>query len=78
VHRAVELLEAGMADREVQTALGTPPWIAKRVLAQAKRADRTSLARALCTFADLEIAVRSGDCTDEGTGFTLALARAAA
>lgn len=77
VHRAAELLEAGVAERDIAGKLGTPPWIAKRTVAQAKKADRTALARALCAFADLEVDVRSGDCTDEHTGFTLALARAA-
>jgi DNA polymerase III delta subunit len=77
VHRAAELLDAGVAERDAAGQLGTPPWIAKRTVAQAKKADRTALARALCAFADLEIDVRSGDCTDEHTGFTLALARAA-
>jgi DNA polymerase-3 subunit delta len=77
VHRAAELLEAGMSERDAQSALGTPPWIAKRVVAQAKKADRTALARALCAFADLEVEVRSGEGADEHTGFTRALARAA-
>ena len=78
VHRAAELLEAGVADRDAAAALGTPPWLAKRTLAAAKKADRTALARALCAFADLEVDVRSGEGTDEHTGFTRALARAAA
>jgi DNA polymerase III delta subunit len=66
-----------MSERDAASALGTPPWIAKRTLAQAKKADRSALARALCAFADLEVDVRSGDCADEHTGFTRALARAA-
>src|SRR5205807_10082734 len=78
VHSAAELLEAGLSDKEVAAALGTPPWIAKRTIAQAKKADRTALARAICAFAELEVEVRSGDCADEHTGFTRALARAAA
>ena len=78
VHRAAELLDAGLPDQEVAAALSTAPWIAKRTIAQAKKADRTALARALCVFADLEVAVRSGESTDEHTGFTRALARAAA
>jgi DNA polymerase III subunit delta len=78
VHRAAELLEAGVPERDAASALGTAPWIAKRTVSQAKKADRTALARALCAFADLEVDVRSGDCADEHTGFTRALARAAA
>jgi DNA polymerase III subunit delta len=78
VHRAAQLLEAGMSERDTASALGTPPWLAKRAIAAAKKADRASLARALCAFADLEVAVRNGEGTDEHTGFTRALARAAA
>ena len=78
VHRAAELLDAGLSDKEVAAALGTAPWIAKRAVAQAKKADRTALARALCIFADLEVEVRGGEGVDENTGFTRALARAAA
>ena len=78
VHRAAQLLEAGMSERDAAAALGAPPWLAKRSVAAAKRADRATLARALCAFADLEVAVRSGEGTDENTGFTRALARAAA
>ena len=78
VHRAAELLDAGLSDKEVAAALGTVPWIAKRAVAQAKKADRTALARALCIFADLEVEVRGGEGVDENTGFTRALARAAA
>jgi DNA polymerase III subunit delta len=78
VHRAAQLLEAGMSERDAASALGGPPWLAKRTVAAARQADRTALARALCTFADLEVASRSGELTDEHTGFTRALARAAA
>jgi DNA polymerase-3 subunit delta len=78
VHRAAQLLDAGVPERDAASALGTPPWLAKRAVAAAKKADRTALARALCAFADLEVDVRSGEGTDEHTGFTRALARAAA
>jgi DNA polymerase III subunit delta len=78
VHRAAQLLEAGVSERDTASALGAPPWLAKRTVAAAKKADRTALARALCAFADLEVDVRSGEGTDEHTGFTRALARAAA
>jgi DNA polymerase III subunit delta len=78
VHRAAQLLEAGVPERDAAAALGTPPWLAKRAIAAAKKADRTALARAICAFADLEVAVRSAEGTDEHTGFTRALARAAA
>ena len=52
-----------------------PPWAAKRTLAQAKKADRDTLARALCAFADLEIELRGGGAgLDEDTAFSLTLA----
>jgi DNA polymerase-3 subunit delta len=78
VHRAAQLLDAGMSERDAASALGGPPWLGKRTVAAARKADRSALARALCAFADLEVAVRSGDAVDEHTGFTRALARAAA
>ena len=78
VHRAVELLEAGVAERDAAAALGSPPWVAKRTLAAARKADRTTLARAICVMADLEVDLRNGETADEHTGVTVALARAAA
>ena len=80
VHRAAELLDAGVPEAKVASALKMPPWAAKRTLAQAKKADREALARALCAFADLEIELRGGGAAglDEDTAFSLTLARAAA
>ena len=79
VHRAAELLDAGVPEAKVASALKMPPWAAKRTLAQAKKADREALARALCAFAELEIEVRGGGVgLDEDTAFSLTLARAAA
>jgi DNA polymerase III subunit delta len=79
VHRAAELLDAGVPEAKVAQAMKMPPWAAKRALAQAKKADRETLARALCAFADLEIELRGGGAgLDEDTAFSLTLARAAA
>jgi DNA polymerase-3 subunit delta len=79
VHRAAELLDAGVPETKVASAMKMPPWAAKRTLAQAKKADREGLARALCAFADLEIELRGGGAgLDEDTAFSLTLARAAA
>jgi DNA polymerase-3 subunit delta len=79
VHRAVELLDAGVPEGKVAAAMKMPPWAAKRTLAQAKKADRDALARALCEFAELEIELRGGGVgLDEGSAFSLTLARAAA
>jgi DNA polymerase III subunit delta len=73
VHRAVELLESGLTEKELATALKMPPWRAKKVLALARRADREAMERALCRFADLEIDLRGGGALDEETAVTLAL-----
>jgi DNA polymerase-3 subunit delta len=79
VHRAAELLDAGVPESKVAAAMKMPPWAAKRTLAQAKKADRDALARAQCAFADLEIELRGGGAgLDEDTAFSLTLAKAAA
>ena len=56
-----------------------PPWLAKKTVARAQKADRATLERALCVFADLELELRGGGDRelDEDTAFSLALARAA-
>ena len=79
VHQATELLDAGMPDQKVAAELSTPPWLAKRIVAQAKKAERRALERALCVFADLELDLRGGGerSLDEDTAFALALDRAA-
>ncbi len=79
VHRAAALLDAGMPDAKVGEALKAPPWLAKKTVARAKKADRAALERAICVFADLEIEMRGGGDLqlDEDTAFSLALARAA-
>ena len=78
VVRAAELIDAGMPEKRVATAMRLKPWIAKRTFAKARSADREALERALCAFADLEIATRGGGELDEETAFSLTLARAAA
>ena len=79
VHRAARLLDSRLSEAKAAAELRAPPWLAKRTVAAAKRADRASLERALCAFADLEVELRGGsDATlDEDTAFSLALARAA-
>jgi DNA polymerase III delta subunit len=81
VHRAAALLDSGMPDAKVSEALRAPPWLAKKTVARAKKADRAALERAICVFADLEVEMRGGGSEarlDEDTAFSLALARAAA
>jgi len=80
VHRAAELLTAGLGDADVAKEMRMPPWLAKRTIAKAKKAHRDGLERAICTFADLEVELRGGGDAglDEDTAFSRALARAAA
>ena len=77
VHRAAALLDSGMPDAKVGEALRAPPWLAKKTVARAKKADRAALERAICVFADLEVDLRGGGslALDEDTAFSLALAR---
>jgi DNA polymerase III subunit delta len=77
VRRAVELLDGGLTEKELASALKMPPWRAKKVVALARRADRERLERAICRFADLEVDLRGGGSLDEATAVTLTLARAA-
>jgi DNA polymerase-3 subunit delta len=80
VHRAAALLESGVSEQQAAQALKAPPWLAKRTVARAKKADRADLERALCVMAELEVELRGGGerPLDEDTAFSLALARAAA
>ena len=77
VHRAAELLEAGVSEKDVAGKLRAPPWLAKKTIAKARTADRATLERALCVFADLEVQMRGGGDLDEDTAFSLALTKAA-
>jgi DNA polymerase-3 subunit delta len=77
VHRAAELLDAGVPEQKVGSALGLPGWRAKRTVADARKVSRDGLERALCAFADLELDVRGQSELDDRTALTRALARAA-
>jgi DNA polymerase III subunit delta len=78
VHRAAALLESGASEQQAAQALKAPPWLAKRTVSRAKKADRAVLERALCVMADLEVELRGGGerPLDEDTAFSIALARA--
>ncbi|MDQ3587073.1 MAG: DNA polymerase III subunit delta [Actinomycetota bacterium] len=78
VHGAARLLESGASEKQAAGQLGVPPWLAKKTLAKARKADRAALERALCVFADLELELRGGGGDlDDDSAFSLALARAA-
>jgi DNA polymerase-3 subunit delta len=81
VHRAAELLDAGMRESDAASKLGAPPWLAKRLVSVAKKAGRHALEDAICVFAQLEIDLRGGSLRvgwtlDEETALSVAIARA--
>ncbi len=77
VHGAVRLIDSGASEKQAAGKLGVPPWLAKKTLAKARHADRETLERALCVFADLELGLRGDSPLDDATAFSLALAEAA-
>jgi len=79
VHRVAALLDAGYPEAKLAGAMKKPPWLVKRIVAQAKKADRETLERAIEALADFEVSSRGGGDRhlDEDTAFTLTLARAA-
>ena len=80
VHAAAVLLDSGMPEQKAAGALKMPPWAAKRTLAQARKADRDSLERAIEAMAEFEVDSRGGGDKDldEDTAFTMTLVKAAA
>lgn len=78
VHRVLELIDSGVGEKDLASSMKMPPWRARKAIALARRADRESLERALCRFADLELDLRGGGTLDDATAVTLTLARAAA
>lgn len=81
VHRAAELLDAGIREDEAAGKLGMPPWMAKKAIAQAKKSNRQSLEDAICVFARLEVEFRGGGLRadfvlDEDTALSLAIVKA--
>lgn len=81
VHRAAELLDAGVRESDAAGKLGMPPWLARRIIAQASRSSRHALEDAICVFAQLEIDLRGGGLRadyslDEDTALSIAIARA--
>ena len=79
VHRAAALLEAGVPEGKVGEAVNRQPWLAKKIVARAKKADRATLEQVLCVLAEAEVDFRGGGelALDEDSAFSLALTRAA-
>lgn len=67
----------GASSQEVAAALRVPPFIAKRIMSEAQRADGARLERLAAELADLDYAVRGGANVDAGTELTLMVAGAA-
>lgn len=78
VNRVLELLDSGVGEKELPSAMKTPPWRVKKAVALARKSDRETLRTAICRFAELELELRGGGVLDEDTAVTLALARTAA
>lgn len=77
VHRVLAMIESGVSESDLAAQMKMPPWRAKKAIALARKADRDTVERALCRFADLELDLRGGGTLDEETAVTLTLARAA-
>jgi DNA polymerase-3 subunit delta len=65
------MLEEGASTQQVIAALRVPQFIAKRIMAEAERADGARLERLTSALADLDYAVRGGANVDAGTELTL-------
>jgi len=76
VHRAAQLLEAGVSETQLGSTMRMPPWQRGRTIAKARKADPEALERAICLFADLEVELRGGADLDEDTAFTKTLVAA--
>ena len=64
---------SGKSTNEIQSALRVPPFVAKRIVAQVRRADGERLERALIVLADLDYAVRGAGNLDSDSALTLAV-----
>lgn len=76
-YRAWAMSASGKSTGEIQSALRVPPFVAKKIVAQARRADGERLERALTVLADLDYAVRGAGRLDNDSALTLAVRRAA-
>ncbi|MDX6583495.1 MAG: polymerase subunit delta [Solirubrobacterales bacterium] len=74
---ALELLEGGMAQREVEAALPMHPYAAKMLLRRLQGRSRGEIRAATCAIADLEWWTRGGADYPERLALTLAVRRAA-
>jgi DNA polymerase-3 subunit delta len=74
---AVEMLEAGRAPKEIESALPMHPYAAKLLVQRVRGRSREQLRAATCAIADLEWWTRGGADYPERVALTLAVRRAA-
>lgn len=72
-HRALSLIESGMSPGQVESRLGVPPFIARRVVASVSDISVDQMRSATTALADLEVWVRGGAEYPEELAFDLAL-----
>jgi DNA polymerase III subunit delta len=77
-HRGWVLISCGRSPNDVQSDLRVPPFVARRVVAQARRADGERIERAIDLLAELDYEIRGGGSLDAESALTLTLARASA
>jgi DNA polymerase-3 subunit delta len=76
--RAWALVAAGGSLKDVQSELRVPQFVARRIIAQARRADPEQLEHALDLLADLDYAIRGAGNLDADSALTITLNRAVA
>jgi DNA polymerase-3 subunit delta len=77
MRRVWALLEEGASTPDIAAALRVPPFVAKRMTAQARGLDGPRLERIMADLAELDFAVRGGGNLDTETALTLTLVAAA-
>ena len=75
--QALEMLEQGMAPREIEAALPMHPYAAKLLLLRLGGRSREQIRASACAIADLEWWTRGGADYPERVALTLAVRRAA-
>ena len=77
IRDAWAMVSAGKQQKEIQSKLGVPNFVARRIVEQARGADQERIERALDELAEVDFAIKGGSDYDEGTALTLAISRAA-
>jgi DNA polymerase-3 subunit delta len=77
-YRCAAMIAAGRSQKEVQSTLRVPSFVARRMVARAKTADPERLEHALELLADLDYTVRGAGALDQDSALTLTLVSATA